>query len=161
MRELSDQKLLKKCKALYASILELKKLCVGDNYCANLIDWFNFGRGIGTEFQDYHYALVIYEAEYTALVVPLTSKKEHDPKWIESNKNAIVDLGIVDGYPDNSKECYACTFMLQSVSKKRLDRCGNKQDGYFDLRVSDEQMERVCTKIQEITYNKYTSRTRE
>lgn len=43
--------------------------------------------------------------------------------------------------------------MLQSVSKKRLDRCGNKQDGYFDLRVSDEQMERVCTKIQEITYN--------
>ena len=33
MRELSDQKLLKKCKALYASILELKKLCVGDNYC--------------------------------------------------------------------------------------------------------------------------------
>lgn len=186
MRELSDQKLLKKCKALYASILELKKLCVGDNYCANLIDWFievvnkniainksiangrnqekykkqrqhvywiNFGRGIGTEFQDYHYALVIYEAEYTALVVPLTSKKEHDPKWIESNKNAIVDLGIVDGYPDNSKECYACTFMLQSVSKKRLDRCGNKQDGYFDLRVSDEQMERVCTKIQKITYN--------
>ena len=40
MRELSDHKLLKKCKALYASILELKKLCVGDNYCANLIDWF-------------------------------------------------------------------------------------------------------------------------
>ena len=40
MRELSDQKLLGKCIALYASILELKKLCVGDNYCANLIDWF-------------------------------------------------------------------------------------------------------------------------
>ena len=41
MRELSDQKLLDKCKTLFSSILMLKKLCVGDNYCANLLDWFN------------------------------------------------------------------------------------------------------------------------
>ena len=119
IRELSDQKLLDKCKTLFSSILTLKKLFVGDNYCANLLDWFNevvqkniaikksidkgmnqekfkkyrqhvywinIGRGVGSEFQDYHYALVLFEAEHTALVVPLTSKKEHDPKWIEKNK---------------------------------------------------------------------------
>ncbi len=187
MIELSDNKLFDKCKRLYSSILILKKLSVGDNYCANLLDWFNevvqknifikrsidkgmnqekykkyrqhvywinFGRGIGAEFQDYHYALVLFEAEYTALVVPLTSKKEHEPKWIEKNKDLIVDLGMVKGYPDENKECYACTFMLTSVSKKCLDRCGNKTNGYFDIKISDEQMKNICDKIKEIADNK-------
>ena len=187
MRELSDQKLLDKCKTLFSSILMLKKLCVGDNYCANLLDWFNevvqkniaikksidkgmnqekfkkyrqhvywinFGRGVGSEFQDYHYALVLFEAEHTALVVPLTSKKEHDPKWIEKNKEVIVDLGLVEGYPDENKECYACTFLVSSVSKKRLDRCGNKTDGYFDIKITDDQMLKICDKIKEIADNK-------
>ena len=62
--------------------------------------WINFGRNIGSEFQDYHYALVIYESKYTALVVPLTSKKDHTPKWIEENKEVIVDIGKIEGYPD-------------------------------------------------------------
>ena len=61
-------------------------------------------------------------------MVPLTSKKDHTPKWIEENKEVIVDIGKIEGYPDDSKECYACTFMIQSVSKKRLDRFGNKKD---------------------------------
>ena len=50
-------------------------------------------------------------------MIPLTSKKDHDPTWIEENKEAIVDLGIINGFPDETKECYACTFMIQSVSK--------------------------------------------
>ena len=95
----------------------------------------------------------MYECKYTAIVIPLTSKKEHDPQWIIENKDVIVDLGIVEGYPDESKECYACTFMLQTVSKKRLDRCGNKKDGYFDIKISDEQMKAICNKINEITYS--------
>ena len=116
--------------------------------------WINFGRGVGSEFQDYYYALVILEAEHTALVVPLTSKKEHDPKWIENNKDVIVDLGVVEGYPEENKECYACTFLLQSVSKKRLDRCGTKAEGYFDIKITDEQMKSVCNKIIGIAENK-------
>lgn len=43
--------------------------------------------------------------------------------------------------------------MLQTVSKKRLDRCGNKKDGYFNIKISDEQMNLICKKITEITYN--------
>ena len=171
MQELHNKKLLEKSKILFSNILELKKLDINNNFCSELLDWFNevvlknisiyasksskekmdqelykknrqnvywinFGRNIGSEFQDYHYALVIYESKYTALVVPLTSKKDHTPKWIEENKEVIVDIGKIEGYPDDSKECYACTFMIQSVSKKRLDRCGNKKDGYFQIKVT-------------------------
>ena len=188
MRELRNDKLLEKSKMLYHNVLELKKVDIDNNYCANLFDWFNeivlkniaiykskksntvqdqetykktrqkvywinLGRNIGSEFQDYHYAVVIYESKYTAILVPLTSKKEHEPEWIIENKNVIVDLGIVEGYPDESKECYACAFMLQTVSKKRLDRCGNKRDGYFEIKISDKQMSMICNKIIEITNN--------
>lgn len=188
MRELRNDKLLEKSKTLYRNILELKKVDIDNNYCANLLDWFNeivlkniaiykskksktkqdqetykkarqevywinFGRNIGSEFQDYHYAVVLYETKYTAIVVPLTSKKEHEPEWIIENKDIIVDLGMVEGYPNESKECYACTFMLQTVSKKRLNRCGNKEDGYFKIRITDKQMLEICNKINEITYN--------
>lgn len=192
MRELRNDKLLEKSKMLYHNVLELKKVDIDNNYCANLFDWFNeivlkniaiykskksntvqdqetykktrqkvywinFGRNIGSEFQDYHYAVVIYESKYTAIIVPLTSKKEHEPEWIIENKNVLVDLGIVEGYPDESKECYACTFMLQTVSKKRLDRCGNKRDGYFEIKISDKQMSMICNKIIEITNNSIKS----
>lgn len=115
--------------------------------------WIDFGRNIGSEFRDLHFAVVIYESKYTALVVPLTSKKEYDPKWIAENKNTIVDLGIIEGFPDESKECYACTFMLQSVSKKRLSRYGDSEKGYFNIKISDEQMMNICNKLSQIAYN--------
>ncbi len=188
MRELRNDKLLEKSQKLYHDILELKKIEAGDNYCANLYDWFdevvlkntalykskhsttqqdqetykknrqkvywiNFGRNIGSEFQDYHYAVVLYEFKYTAIVVPLTSKKDHEPAWIIDHKDVIVDLGKVDGYPNGGKECYACVYMLQSVSKKRLDRCGNKRDGYFEIKISNEQMKAICDKVNEFAYN--------
>lgn len=192
MKELRNDKLLAKSKMLFHNILELKKIDIDNNYCANLLDWFNeitlkniaiykskkshteqdqetfkkarqevywinFGRNIGSEFQDYHYAVVLYETKFTAIIVPLTSKKEHEPEWIIDNKDVIVDLGFVDGYPNESKECYACTFMLQTVSKKRLSRCGNKKDGYFKIKISDAQMMKICNKINEITYNNVKS----
>lgn len=116
--------------------------------------WIDFGRNIGSEFRDLHFAVVVFESKYTALVVPLTSKKEHDPDWIEDNRGSIVDLGIIEGYPNESKECYACTFMIQSVSKKRLSRYGNDEIGYFDIKVSDDQMKAVCDKLKNIVYNK-------
>lgn len=188
MRELKNEKLKIKLDIIYKNILKLKKMEIDNNYCANLLDWFNevllknlaiykskqsetetdqelykkerqfvywidFGRNIGSEFRDSHFAVVIYESKYTALVVPLTSKKEHDPKWIDENKNVIVDLGVIEGYPEESKECYACTFMLQSVSKKRLSRYGDSKKGYFKIKLSDDQMKKVCTNISQIAYN--------
>lgn len=115
--------------------------------------WIDFGRNIGSEFRDLHFAVVIYESKYTALVVPLTSKKDHDPQWVEENRNVIVDLGIIDGFPEESKECYACTFMIQSVSKKRLSRYGNNEKGYYDIKISNEQMKKICNNLSQIAYN--------
>lgn len=109
--------------------------------------WIDFGKNIGSEFRDLHFAVVVYESKYTALVVPLTSKKEHDPKWIEENKDVIVDLGVIDNFPEETKECYACTFMLQSVSKKRLSRYGNQQKGYYNIKLSNEQMSKICNNL--------------
>ena len=43
--------------------------------------------------------------------------------------------------------------MLQSVSKKRLSRYGDNQKGYFDIKLSNDQMEKVCNKLSCITYN--------
>lgn len=115
--------------------------------------WIDFGRNIGSEFRDCHFAVVLYESKYTAIVVPLTSKKEQDPKWIEENRNAVVDLGEIEGYPIESKECYACTFMLQTVSKKRLSRYGANKEEKINIKISDEQMKKICDKILQITYN--------
>lgn len=118
--------------------------------------WIDFGRNIGSEFQDLHFAVVLHESKYTAIVVPLTSKKEHDPKWILENKDIIVDLGIVEGYPSDSKECYACTHMLQTVSKKRLARYGQNKGDKFNIKITNKQMKKICDKIYQITYNDFT-----
>lgn len=115
--------------------------------------WIDFGRNIGSEFRDYHFAVVLYESKYTALVVPLTSKKEHNPEWVEENKDVIVDMGIIEGFPEEVKECYACVFMIQSVSKKRLSRYGDKTRGYYDIKISDEQMNAISIKLSEMAYN--------
>ena len=41
MKELRNDKLLEKSKLLYHNSLELKKVDIDNNYCANLLDWFN------------------------------------------------------------------------------------------------------------------------
>lgn len=116
--------------------------------------WIDFGRNIGSEFCNCHFAVVLFESKYTALIVPLTSKKEQDPQWVKDNKDAIVDLGKIDGYPDECKECYAVTFMLQTVSKKRLSRFGQNGGVKYNIKISDDQMKNICDKVAQIAYNK-------
>ena len=118
--------------------------------------WIDFGRNIGSEFHDCHFAVVLYESKYTAIVVPLTSKKEQDPTWIEENQDVIVDLGTIEGYPHENKECYACAFMLQTVSKKRLTKYGKNKGTHYKIKITDEQMKKICDKVSEITYNNIT-----
>ena len=43
--------------------------------------------------------------------------------------------------------------MIQSVSKKRLSRYGNTKKGYYDIKLSNEQMKRVCNNLSQIAYN--------
>jgi len=100
--------------------------------------YIDFGKTIGSEFQNPHFAVVLYEMDYTALVIPITSKKDAPPSWV-SNTNLIVDIGIIAGFPKESKECLAYIGGIQAVSKKRLNIYGTKTQKY-DIELSEEQM---------------------
>lgn len=43
--------------------------------------------------------------------------------------------------------------MIQSVSKKRLSRYGNQEKGFYDIRLTNEQMKRICNNLSQIAYN--------
>ena len=43
--------------------------------------------------------------------------------------------------------------MIQSVSKKRLSRYGDDKKGYFDIKLSNEQMKKICNNLAHIAYN--------
>ena len=66
----------------------------------------------------------------------------------------MVDIGKINGYPGDAKDCYACVYLIHSISKKRLSRFGSKENGYYDLKLDDTQMKLICDKLNEITYNK-------
>lgn len=111
----------------------------------------DFGKTIGTEIHDEHFAVVIKELDCIAIIVPLTSKKDFIPQWMDNN-DLIIDIGEVHGFPNEAKECYANVSAIQSVSKKRLSKYGDKQNGlYYDLYLDDCQM----LKIQELIFRKF------
>lgn len=111
--------------------------------------WVEFGINIGSEFNEPHYAVVVKESKHTAIVVPLTSKKEEIPKWIQ-NDDSIIPIGKIEGFETNDTECYACISMIRSVSKRRLS---SKVDGKFvRLKLSSDQMD----KIDAVINNRFT-----
>ena len=111
--------------------------------------WVEFGINIGSEFNEPHYAVVVKESKCTAVVVPLTSKKDKMPKWIQGD-DAIIPIGKIEGFEDKEIECYACVSMIRSVSKRRLS---SKVNGEFiKLKLSSEQMDR----IDEVINNRFT-----
>lgn len=106
--------------------------------------WVEFGINIGSEFNKPHYAVVIMESKYTAVVVPLTSKKDKMPKWVQ-NDDAIVPIGKVEGFENNDTDCYACVSLIRSVSKRRLSSKVNGQ--FIKLKLSPEQMDIIDSVI--------------
>lgn len=111
--------------------------------------WVEFGVNIGSEFNDPHYAVVVKESKYTAIVVPLTSKKSSDPLWVKTD-DAVIPIGVVSGFETNDTECYACISMIRSVSKRRLS---SKVNGEFvKLKLTNEQID----KIDNVINNRFT-----
>ena len=104
--------------------------------------WTEFGMNIGSEYNDFHYSVVIKESVYTCIVVPFTSKKENVPKWFVDD-DGIVDIGKINGFPEKQVDNLACVSLIKTVSKKRLSRCGDKQRGYFDLILTPDQMKKI------------------
>lgn len=100
--------------------------------------WINFGVNIGSEFQGYHYAVVINEGKYTAIVVPLSSEKEEVQIWKEKDE-LIIPIGEIEGF-EKTKPCFAMINQIQAVSKKRLDRIGNRSN-FKNIKLNDIQMD--------------------
>lgn len=102
--------------------------------------WIDFGINIGSEFQGYHFALVLYENTYTAIVVPLSSEKDEFQSWKE-NDESIIPIGEINGF-EEKKPCYALINQIQAVSKKRLDRIGIRPN-FKKIKLSPEQMDLI------------------
>lgn len=106
------------------------------------IYWIDFGKNIGSEFNDYHFAIVIYESMYTAIVVPLTSEKDDIAKWIK-NENLVINIGKIDDLPEDEKRNnYALIHQMRAVSKQRLSTLKYKGQ-YIELKLSNEQMDQI------------------
>lgn len=108
--------------------------------------WIDFGRNIGSEFNDCHFCVVIYESKFTAIIVPLSSKKENESHWKEE-ENLILPIGYLEDLPDDDKRFnYALVHQMRAVSKQRLSNFKYK-DRYLDLKLSDKQMDIIDNAI--------------
>lgn len=113
--------------------------------------WIDFGKNIGSEFNDYHFAVVIKESYFTALVVPISTEKEETPEW-KKNEELIIPIGELN-LPREGKSSYAMIHQMQVVSKKRLDRIGSKQEGYIDVELNNNQMNLIDDAIKKYLVN--------
>lgn len=101
--------------------------------------WMDFGKNVGSEFNDPHFCVVIYESNFTAIVVPLSTVKSTDAQW-KAEECLIASIGCIDNLPGEKKHLYALVNQLTTVSKQRLSnyKLNNK---YYDLRLSNDQMD--------------------
>lgn len=100
--------------------------------------WIDFGMNIGSEFNDYHFCVVVKESLYTAIVVPLSSVKENTPDW-KFSEELIKEIGEINGLPDK-RQNYALINQIRAVSKQRLSTF-QYNGQYLKLKLKPEQMD--------------------
>ena len=110
--------------------------------------WIDFGKNIGSEFNNPHFGVVIYESFYTSVVVPISTKKDHLQNWKE-NEPLVVDIGKLDDLPKDKNECFALVHQLTTVSKQRLSNY--KANGnYHKIKLSNSQMDIIDNALKSI-----------
>ena len=95
------------------------------------IVWVEFGINVGTELSDYktkgHYGVVWKVDLGNVIVIPLSSNKSN-------GSNLTYDLGIIEGLNENEKNhSYLKLDAIRSVSKRRIGRMNNKENGKLTL----------------------------
>lgn len=117
--------------------------------------YIDYGVNVGSEFNSPHFCVVVAEFRYHALVVPLSSVKEHDENgWKKEEQNLYIEIGEVQGFPEETKEAYAIVSKIREVSKQRLsDYRVPVTREFIKLHLTDEQMDLIddavrtmCTK---------------
>jgi mRNA-degrading endonuclease toxin of MazEF toxin-antitoxin module len=115
------------------------------------ICYFDFGVNVGSEFNYPHFAVVIKEFSFTAIVVPISSQKEDDPEW-KSPENLIIPIGVIKDLPREQRPCYAMVNQIRSISKQRLSYFKDSLSGevYDKLQLSDPQMDLIDAAIKNL-----------
>jgi len=117
--------------------------------------YIDFGVNVGSEFNYPHFCVVIAEFKYHAIVVPLSTVKEGDENsWKKDDDNLYVEIGEVQGFPIETKECYAVVSKIKEVSKQRLSDYKHPETKEFvKIKLTDDQMNKIdeaiiklCTK---------------
>lgn len=125
----------------------------------------DFGVNIGSEFNFFHFCVVIKEFDYTAIVVPLSTEKENDPEW-KSASNLILPIGEIEDMPKDKKPVYAMINQIKTVSKQRLsDYFVKEESKYYPMMLNEDQMKIILDAItssignQEVKIKKKTPET--
>jgi len=117
--------------------------------------WIDFGKNIGSEFNDWHFAVVIRDSAFTALVVPISTEKENTPDW-KIEEDLIVPILSLPNEKEEKiekKSSYAMIHQMQVVSKKRLSRYGDKANGFYDIELTNQQMDLIDCAIKSFLVN--------
>jgi len=102
-----------------------------DNISPGDVIWVEFGINIGAELSDYntkgHYAVVVLVSLGNLVVIPLTSKENNDSLF-------CFDLGYIPELSkDKSHHSYLKLDAIRSISKRRVGRMSNKENGKVTL----------------------------
>ena len=104
--------------------------------------YIDFGVNVGSEFNYPHFGVVIAEHTYTAVVIPLSSKKDKDENnWKQDERSPVIEIGEVSGFPYESKECYALIGQIKTISKQRLSDYRTEDKEFVKLSLSSDQMD--------------------
>jgi mRNA-degrading endonuclease toxin of MazEF toxin-antitoxin module len=107
----------------------------------------DFGVNVGSEFNFFHFCVVIKEFDYTAIIVPLSTEKEDDAEW-KSAGNLVVPIGVIEDMPKEKKPVYAMVNQIRTVSKQRLTDYFDKNEGkYYPMTLDPKQMEKIFQSI--------------
>ena len=103
-----------------------------DNLTQGDIVWVEFGINVGTELSDYktkgHYGVVWKVDLGNVIIIPLSSNKTN-------GSSLTYDIGIIDGLNDNDKtHSYLKLDAIRSISKRRIGRMNNKENGKLVLK---------------------------
>jgi len=110
--------------------------------------WIDFGKNIGSEFNNPHFCVVIRESQFTAIVVPLSSQKENTPDW-KMSEDLIVAIGCLNDLPHKQTSTYALVNQITTVSKQRLSTFKYKGE-YIKMKLSNEQMDIIDKTIMKL-----------
>ncbi|MCM3165101.1 type II toxin-antitoxin system PemK/MazF family toxin [Metabacillus litoralis] len=111
--------------------------------------YIDFGVNVGSEFNYPHFCVVVSEFKYHSVVVPLSTVKETDTDgWKKDEDNLFIEIGEVENFPLEQKDCYAVVSKIREVSKQRLsDYKHPVTKKFIELKLTDEQMDKVDAAI--------------